>query len=100
MADPKPTLVRGTLLAERALAELVYDHVRGAVDLCHLIVMEEDLIEGFRRALADAGERIEDAERQVAAYVEAAWERVSAEVMEQLMEPALMAALPRISGRR
>jgi hypothetical protein len=69
-------------LDKRILEELIYERVRLSINLCQLVIFEQDLEKSIHRAMSARG----DAKEQDALareYIDKAWTRVQAE-WEQL----------------
>ena len=72
-------------LDRKILEELIYERVRLNVDLCELLEFEADLSESISRALracATPGDR----NQLTLDYMQRAWERVTEEVLGELIE--------------
>lgn len=66
-------------LDRHILRELVYERVRVSVNLCQLVIVEQDLDKSVRRALTRCGEREEPRRALVRRYMDEAWKRVEEE---------------------
>jgi hypothetical protein len=66
-------------MEQRILEELIYERVRVSVNLCQLVICEQDLDKSIQRALRTCGGTSEERESMARTYIEAAWRRVERE---------------------
>jgi hypothetical protein len=70
-------------LDKRILEELIYERVRLSVNLCQLVIFEQDLEKSIHRAMSARTGDVHDQEALAREYIDRAWKRVQAE-WEQL----------------
>jgi hypothetical protein len=66
-------------IEQRILDELIYDRVRASVNLCQLVIIEQELDESIQRAIRDTdapGTRPAELARE---HVQRAWQRLERE---------------------
>lgn len=66
-------------LEKKILQELIYERVRLSVNLCQLVIFEQDLDSSIERALTTVEESAEARRRLTRQYVEQAWRRLEEE---------------------
>jgi len=66
-------------MEQRILEELIYERVRVSVNLCQLVIFEQDLDKSIQRALSKCGTTSDERESMARTYIEAAWRRVERE---------------------
>lgn len=69
----------GPVEASMILAELVYERVRASVNLCQLVIMEQELEESIQRAMAESDRAVEMSAALARVYIQRAWDRVQTE---------------------
>lgn len=74
-ADP----AAGSSLDRQILQELIYERVRVSINLCQLVIFEQDLDKSVRRALESCGEQGEARRALVRRYIDDAWHRIEHE---------------------
>jgi hypothetical protein len=72
-------------LDELVLEELIYERVRASVDLVELLLFEQDLEASISRALSACAAGPDDRRRLAARYIEVAWRRVEADLLDRLV---------------
>jgi hypothetical protein len=70
-------------LDKRILEELIYERVRLSVNLCQLVIFEQDLEKSIHRAMSARAGGLQEQEALAREYIDKAWRRVQAE-WEQL----------------
>jgi hypothetical protein len=70
-------------LDKRILEELIYERVRLSVNLCQLVIFEQDLEKSIHRAMTSRAGDLQEQEALAREYIDKAWKRVHAE-WEQL----------------
>lgn len=66
-------------IEQRILDEIVYDRVREAVNVCRLVIIEQELDESIRRAVRSTGADGPRPAELARAHLERAWQRLERE---------------------
>jgi hypothetical protein len=66
-------------IEQRILDELIYDRVRETVNLCQLVIIEQELDESIRRAVHGAGADGPTPAALARAHLQRAWQRLESE---------------------
>ncbi len=66
-------------LEKQILQELIYERIRLSVNLCQLVIFEQDLDKSINRAIARCDNNAETQQGLTRKYVEQAWERIEQE---------------------
>ena len=66
-------------LEHKILQELIYERVRVSINLCQLVVFENDLDRSIKRAIESCPEPSEQRARLARQYVDEAWQRIEEE---------------------
>ncbi len=66
-------------LEKRILQELIYERVRVSVNLCQLVIFEQDLDKSIERAMAACAMPTRECDKLAGNYIEDAWRRLERE---------------------
>jgi hypothetical protein len=66
-------------IEHRILEEIIYDRVRETVNLCQLVIIEQELEESIQRASRGAGVDGPKPAELARAYLQSAWQRLEGE---------------------